>query len=70
METSTAVALALVLSIALWVPYFIFYIAEERRADTPGSHGGGRGVTPTLVRTLDSARLARGQTKRGAPAID
>jgi len=30
METSTAIVLALVLCIALWVPYFIFYIRRGK----------------------------------------
>ena len=62
MEISTAVAIALVLVFALWLPYFIYYVAAERRKAIPGSHGGSEGhtwftwwnrvVTPTLATTL------------------
>ena len=40
------------------------------RTDTPGSHGGSRGVTPTLARTLDSDRLDRAQMMRGGLVTD
>ena len=51
MDTSTAVVLAIVLMIALWLPDDIFYIRRGRRTDTPGLLGGSRGVTPILART-------------------
>ena len=48
MEISTAYVLAIGLVIALWLPYAISYIWRGRRADTRGSLGGSRGVTPDI----------------------
>ena len=70
MEIRTALTLALVLIIALWVPYFIFYIRRGRRTDTPGSPGGSHGVTPTSARTLEPDRLDPAQTMRGGLVTD
>ena len=71
MEISTALSLALVLCIALWVPFFIITSVGGRRADTPGSPGGSRGVTPTSARTLvEPDRLGRAQTMRGGLVTD
>jgi hypothetical protein len=66
MDISSAVAIALVLLIGLWVPYYIWYIRRGRRRGTPGSPGGSREVIPTLGRTLVGPdRLDPGQTMRG-----
>jgi hypothetical protein len=65
METSTAIVLAVVQMIALWIPYYIWYARRGKAMDTPGSHGGSRVVTPTLARTSAACdRLDRAQTMR------
>ena len=68
MEIRTALTLAIVLCIALWVPYFIFYIAGEgarthvvHMVEAAGSlrHRPGRwGARPTRP-GADDARGAR-----------
>ena len=52
MDTSTASAIALVLCIGLWIPYFMMEIRRGKARGHTGSHGGSQGVTPTLARTL------------------
>ena len=60
MEIWTAVALALVLCIALWVPYAIFYMRRGKaRGHTWFTWWKPRGGFPTLARTSDSHRLDR-----------
>ena len=56
MEFTTAVALALVLCIALWVPYFIVNIRR------------GEGARPHLVHMVEAARPLGHRSRRGSPA--
>ena len=72
MEISTAILLAIVLLVGLWVPCTTSGTSVVgEHVDTPGSHGGSRGVTPTLARTLvGSDRLDPAQTMRGGLVSD
>ena len=63
MELWTAVALGITLSSRCGFRTSSCTSVGGRRADTPGSHGGSPGVTPTSARTLavptDSTRRRR-----------
>ena len=51
METSTAILLAVVLLVGLWVPYYIWYIRRGRALGHTWFTWWKPRATPTLVRT-------------------
>ena len=71
MEISTAITLAVVLLIGLWVPYYIWYIRRGRAHGHTWFTWWKPRVTPTLARTLvDSDRLDPAQTMRAGLVTD
>ena len=64
METWTAVAIALGLCLALFLPFFIMNVRRGRRSATPGLRGGSRRATPISDLMSASAILDRMQTTR------